>query len=278
MFLCRRWSTFSKLFCFLCYCFYLMFLCRSLSFFLSLPRLTHTSETLSFLAFWLQGPATAGSFVPPPSALSPPPSSAPPTHGHLSHFSFPTSSSSSPPSSLSLGIGTATPVPPARTYAAAHRLQQPFSEEQFRLKLLHRNQTIVEVHSQPGGHDGEGPGGAGSGFDADVDMQLYTPPAPPLLSSSSSSCKPLSVVPEHGDGVGRAANVVVKSGGTAPMVAPVTTPVRPTTLNLCSGCFLLFILFFLSSFYTFPLSFGCVLFFLMECFFFQNSIQIDHIY
>ncbi|KAL9698850.1 hypothetical protein quinque_002291 [Culex quinquefasciatus] len=187
-------------------------------------------------AFWLQGPATAGSFVPPPSALSPPPSSAPPTHGHLSHFSFPTSSSSSsPPSSLSLGIGTSAPVPPARTYAAAHRLQQPFSEEQFRLKLLHRNQTIVEVHSQPGGHDGEGPGGAGSGFDADVDMQLYTPPAPPLLSSSSSSCKPLSVVPEHGDGGGRAANVVVKSGGTAPMVAPVTTPVRPTTLNLCSA-------------------------------------------
>ncbi|XP_039451842.1 uncharacterized protein LOC120430783 isoform X2 [Culex pipiens pallens] len=187
-------------------------------------------------AFWLQGPATAGSFVPPPSALSPPPSSAPPTHGHLSHFSFPTSSSSSPPSSLTLGIGTSTPVPPARTYAAAHRLQQPFSEEQFRLKLLHRNQTIVEVHSQPGGHDGEGPGGAGSGFDADVDMQLYTPPAPPLLSSSSSSSsyKPLSVVPEHGDGGGRAANVVVKSGGTAPMVAPVTTPVRPTTLNLCS--------------------------------------------
>ncbi|EDS34976.1 conserved hypothetical protein [Culex quinquefasciatus] len=173
-------------------------------------------------AFWLQGPATAGSFVPPPSALSPPPSSAPPTHSHLSHFSFPTScsSSSSPPSSLSLGIGSA-PVPPARTYAAAHRLQQPFSEEQFRLKLLHRNQTIVEVHSQPDGHDGEGSGGAGSGFDADVDMQLYTPPAPPLLSSSSSSCKPLSVVPEHGDGGGsRAANVVVKSGGTAPMVAP----------------------------------------------------------
>lgn len=232
-----------------------VFVSLSLSFFLSSPPHAHI-RNFPFPAFWLQGPATAGSFVPPPSALSPPPSSAPPTHGHLSHFSFPTSSSSSssPPSSLTLGIGTSTPVPPARTYAAAHRLQQPFSEEQFRLKLLHRNQTIVEVHSQPGGHD-EGGGGGGSGFDADVDMQLYTPPAPPLLSSSSSSstCKPLSVVPEHGDGGGRAANVVVKSGGTAPMVAPVTTPVRPTTLNLCSGCFCCLFFFLLFFYFSFEL-------------------------
>ncbi|XP_062700291.1 uncharacterized protein LOC109428467 isoform X2 [Aedes albopictus] len=182
-------------------------------------------------AFWLQGPATSGAFVPPPSALLvSPPSSAPPIQ---SHASFPFSPSSLQPPSL-------TPIPPARTYAAAHHRLHPLSEEQFKLRMLHRNQTIVEVHSQPPAaaqlqtddsgaistsSSDEGGGGmvvvgrvaaaGGAGADSDVDMK---PISFAKIQTAVKSPPPTS------------------SGAPSAAVATPTTTaaVRPTTLNLCS--------------------------------------------
>ncbi|XP_058826523.1 uncharacterized protein LOC131686301 isoform X2 [Topomyia yanbarensis] len=203
----------------------------------------------SSTAFWLQGPATSGSFVPPPSALSPPPVPAPPppasapastTHGPAS---FPFTNSKSPPApSTSLTLGIA-PVAPARTYAATHRLH-PLTEEQFRLRMLHRNQTIVEVHSQPS----SGIGGAlsianssnsssisddgGGGGDGDVDMMSSVP---------SFSSSPVMISPSitTGGTSTSVAPVAMAASGSGPPVnaaaaAPSTAAVRPTTLNLCS--------------------------------------------
>lgn len=201
-------------------------------------------------AFWLQGPATSGAFVPPPSALMiSPPSSAPPTQ---SHSSFPFSPSSlNPPSTLA-------PVPPVRTYAAAHHRLHPLSEEQFKLRMLHRNQTIVEVHSQPstslaeaidgggsigaisnsssdeGGMVGRGAGGGGvASADSDVDMK----PATPTQITGLGATVPSTTSTTAG----------IIGGMSAPAPSTAATPtaaVRPTTLNLCSG----YVLFFLFSF------------------------------
>nr|XP_029711044.1 uncharacterized protein LOC109428467 isoform X2 [Aedes albopictus] len=182
-------------------------------------------------AFWLQGPATSGAFVPPPSALLvSPPSSAPPIQ---SHASFPFSPSSLQPPSL-------TPIPPARSYAAAHHRLHPLSEEQFKLRMLHRNQTIVEVHSQPtaaaqlqtddsgaistsssdeGGGGmvvvGRGAAAGGAGADSDVDMK----PIPfAKIQTSAKSPSPTS-----------------SGAPSAAVITPTTTAaIRPTTLNLCS--------------------------------------------
>ncbi|XP_021694996.1 uncharacterized protein LOC5573415 isoform X2 [Aedes aegypti] len=189
-------------------------------------------------AFWLQGPATSGAFVPPPSALMiSPPSSAPPTQ---SHSSFPFSPSSlNPPSTLA-------PVPPVRTYAAAHHRLHPLSEEQFKLRMLHRNQTIVEVHSQPptslaeaidgggsigaisnsssdeGGMVGRGAGGGGvASADSDVDMKPATSTQITGLGATVPSTTTASII----------------GGMSAPAPSTAATPtaaVRPTTLNLCS--------------------------------------------
>ncbi|XP_062539497.1 uncharacterized protein LOC134207700 isoform X2 [Armigeres subalbatus] len=210
-------------------------------------------------AFWLQGPATSGAFVPPPSTLISPPSSAPPTQ---SHPSFPFSPSSlNPPPILA-------PVAPARTYAAAHHRLQPLSEEQFRLKMLHRNQTIVEVHSQPtasalgdepllgaisnsssdeGGLAGmvvaRGP--AGVAADGDVDMKPV--PSPFLLAAmpkttttpSTATVPPSQAVPVPASPSVATSGVTVPTSSIGGMSCPSSTgaptaAVRPTTLNLCS--------------------------------------------
>ncbi|XP_058444352.1 uncharacterized protein LOC131425997 isoform X2 [Malaya genurostris] len=192
-------------------------------------------------AFWLQGPATSGAFVPPPSAHLGPslPASAPATtYGHVS---FPFASSKSPPPSLSLGIA---PVVPARTYAATQRLH-PLSEEQFRLRMLHRNQTIVEVHSQPtsgvsgvttssnSSDDGCGGGTDGhhGGGDGDIDM------ASSISSFSSSS--PLVISPTISGTCTSVAGITAATSGSGPPVvnatpAGIAAAIRPTTLNLCS--------------------------------------------
>ncbi|XP_055617345.1 uncharacterized protein LOC129762815 isoform X2 [Toxorhynchites rutilus septentrionalis] len=205
-------------------------------------------------AFWLQGPATSGAFVPPPSALSPPPapSSAPPTNGHAA-FSF-TSSRSPPPSSSSFA-----PVPPtARTafHPAVHRLQ-PLSEEQFKLRLLHRNQTIVEVHNQPsssshargaatvGGDTSSSDEGVGDG---DVVMKLAPPCStysisPHYLVASSGGCTSTTASIST---VSASAPAVSSIGHATPIASTTTTttttstsialqaPSRPTTLSLCA--------------------------------------------
>ncbi|XP_055524818.1 uncharacterized protein LOC129718254 isoform X2 [Wyeomyia smithii] len=179
-------------------------------------------------AFWLQGPATSGAFVPPPSALSPPPSSV----------------SSPPPTSLPFVVSqpsssSSPPVPPARTYAAAHRLQ-PLSEEQFRLRMLHRNQTIVEVHSQPRAErSDEGADEADDDDDeyddGDIDMKSFPSYSPSCGGSTSTTASTGIIL-----ATATPASAVNASSGTASATtastcsAAVAAAVRPTTLNLCS--------------------------------------------
>uniref|UniRef100_A0A182PNS0 PDZ domain-containing protein n=1 Tax=Anopheles epiroticus TaxID=199890 RepID=A0A182PNS0_9DIPT len=99
------------------------------------------------------------------------------------------------------------PIPPARTYAAAHRLHHPLSAadtEQMRLKLLHRNQTMVGLRHFLG--DGADTGCEGEGVDVEM---LHRPPltSPPLAppspltvasSVSSTSSVPLTHLVAHG--------------------------------------------------------------------------------
>ncbi|XP_055589665.1 uncharacterized protein LOC129741867 isoform X2 [Uranotaenia lowii] len=215
-------------------------------------------------AFWLQGPASSGAFVPPPiitstntttnnhntasflppptttssaqqsqSLMSPAPVSAPlpntvqNSNGRV--FSF----NGSNGKTLTLGMA---PIPPVRTYAAAHRLQ-PLSEEQFRMKMMHRNQTIVEVHSQPEAGTGSEQfccsSDEGAGTDGDFDMKLL--PSPSLYSQSPllSPLLPLNLnTPNNNTGTNtsnapRLSSTNAGSGGNK-------MAVRPTTLNLCS--------------------------------------------
>uniref|UniRef100_A0A182W4J1 PDZ domain-containing protein n=1 Tax=Anopheles minimus TaxID=112268 RepID=A0A182W4J1_9DIPT len=185
-------------------------------------------------AFWLQGPLPS------------------------SHGTSTLAESSSINSVLSLvsesdTSGSGRPIPPARTYAAAHRLHHPLSAadtEQMRMKLLHRNQTIVDLRHFLAG---DGDSGADGAVGGDIEM-LHRPPltSPPLAplspltvasSVTSTSSVPLThlVALEHPTITGSAGTGA--SGTAAPPSTPTassstfrfgTGPIRPTTLNLCT--------------------------------------------
>ncbi|XP_049276677.1 uncharacterized protein LOC125760522 isoform X1 [Anopheles funestus] len=188
-------------------------------------------------AFWLQGPlptASESASVHGPSALA-------------------ESSSTYSVGSDSDTACTVPPIPPVRTYAAAHRLHHPLSAadtEQMRMKMLHRNQTIVELRHFLAG---DGDGGIDGAIGGDIEMfqrpPLTSPPLAPLSpltvasSVTSTSSVPLThlVTLEHATGHGSAGPVT--SGIAAPPSTPTSSstffrpgsgPIRPTTLNLCT--------------------------------------------
>ncbi|XP_053667758.1 uncharacterized protein LOC128718106 [Anopheles marshallii] len=198
---------------------------------------SYRSAVRNSTAFWLQGPL-------------------PSTSGSVSAHGTPTLAGSSSTNSIGSLMSdsdtacTVRPIPPVRTYAAAHRLHHPLSPadtEQMRMKLLHRNQTIVDLrHFLDGESDVDGAVGG------DIDM-LHRPPltSPPLAPLSpltvASSVTSTSSVPlthlatlehlaAHGSGGPSA------TGTTAPPSTPTssitfrhgTGPIRPTTLNLCT--------------------------------------------
>ncbi|XP_035898199.1 uncharacterized protein LOC118505862 isoform X2 [Anopheles stephensi] len=182
-------------------------------------------------AFWLQG-------TPSPAAAA-----ASSTLGE--------SSSATSVASLGMSDGEPTgmvrPIPPARTYAAAHRQQHPLSAadtEQMRMKMHHRNQTIVVLRHFLAG-DGDG------GVDGDVEMFQRPPltspslaPLSPLTVAStvtSTSSVPLTNLVALDHPMARAATPPTPpSTPTTPTTAtpspfrPGTGPIRPTTLNLCT--------------------------------------------
>lgn len=179
-------------------------------------------------AFWLQGPV---------------PAAAAAAHGGGVGGGPGTGDSSSAVSLASDGEPPSRPVPPVRTYAAAHRQQHPLSAadtEQMRKKQLHRNQTMVGLHHLLDGEDGDGPLG-------DVEMlhrmpPLTSPPFAPLspLAVASSVTSTSSVPLAH---LGALGEHPAGAAGTTPQqlppppggFRPVAGPMRPTTLNLCPG-------------------------------------------
>uniref|UniRef100_A0A182TZ78 PDZ domain-containing protein n=1 Tax=Anopheles melas TaxID=34690 RepID=A0A182TZ78_9DIPT len=178
-------------------------------------------------AFWLQGPVPAAAAA----------------HGGGVGGGAGTGDSSSAVSLASDGEPPSRPVPPVRTYAAAHRQQHPLSAadtEQMRKKQLHRNQTMVGLHHLLDAEDGDGPLG-------DVEMlhrmpPLTSPPFAPLSplavasSVTSTSSVPLAHLGALGEHPSGAAGTTPQQQPLPPGgFRPVAGPMRPTTLNLCPG-------------------------------------------